>query len=65
MLLCRLLGHPRPDRRRVWNDGLNYRASCSRCAAPLIKDGRTRRWRPFVSEDHNHSRSAKPERPHA
>jgi hypothetical protein len=46
-LLCRLLGH-RIDRRRVWNDGIDFRTSCPRCGAALLRDHVG--WREFDAE---------------
>jgi len=47
MLRCKVFGH-KINRRRVWDDGLNYRTRCDRCDAPLIRgrDG----WRPLDFE---------------
>lgn len=44
--ICRLFGH-RINRRRVWNDGVDFRTTCRRCGAPLLRgrDG----WRRFDS----------------
>ncbi len=44
-LLCRFFGHRR-ERHKVWHDGVDYRAPCTRCGIPLVRDidgG----WRPF------------------
>ena len=46
-LFCRLLRH-HVNRRRVWNDQINFRTNCTRCGAPLLRDQRG--WREFESE---------------
>jgi hypothetical protein len=46
--LCRLLGHRRL-RTKVWHDGVDYRAPCARCGAPLVRDVNGD-WRPFDFE---------------
>ena len=43
-LLCRALGH-RPDRRRAWNDELDYRTRCKRCGTEMVRDFHG--WRAF------------------
>ena len=45
-LICRVLQH-RVDRRRVWNDSLEFRTNCTRCGTPLLRDHKG--WRPFDS----------------
>jgi len=42
--ICKLIGH-RIDRRRVWNDDYDYRTTCRRCGAELIRDAEE--WRTF------------------
>ena len=57
-LFCAIVGH-RVNRRRVWNDQLNFRTSCERCGAPLLRDNQG--WREFESErDANVMRLAHP-----
>jgi hypothetical protein len=46
-MLCPLLGH-RVNRSRVWHDGIDYRTSCERCDAPLLRAEEG--WRPFRSD---------------
>lgn len=46
-LYCRIVGH-RVNRHRVWNDQFNFRTSCKRCGAPLLRDGHG--WREFDDE---------------
>jgi len=57
-IICLLRGHHEINRRRVWNDGMDMRASCRHCHTPMI---RTRDdWRPFDT-----AKDARPERaPH-
>jgi hypothetical protein len=49
-LICSLMGH-RPDRSKVWNDGVDFRAPCVRCRAPMLRDRHSLRkndgWRLF------------------
>jgi hypothetical protein len=35
-IICRMFGH-RVDRRRVWHDDHEYRATCTVCRRPLIR----------------------------
>ena len=49
-LICRTVGH-RPDRRRVWNDGIDFRSHCVRCDTSMVRD--MRGWRPFDAERDN------------
>jgi len=44
-LLCVALGH-KPDKTRVWNDNLDFRAPCLRCGAPMLRDEH-KAWRLF------------------
>jgi len=44
-LICKIFNH-RVLRRRVWNDGLEFRATCSRCGAQLVRDPSG--WREYV-----------------
>ena len=60
-LICTIAGHRR-SRTRVWNDGLNFRASCTRCGRPLIRDESSDGWRAFGEEDHDGRRTPKPTR---
>jgi hypothetical protein len=46
-LYCQIVRH-RVNRRRVWNDQLNFRTSCERCGTPLLRDEHG--WRQFDSE---------------
>lgn len=55
-LLCNLRGHA-INRRRVWSDGFDYRATCGRCFRDLIRHSEG--WRKFDLErdnivPHNH-----------
>ena len=52
--MCRIAGH-RVDRRRVWNDGIDFRTACGRCGVPMLRD--ITGWREFDEE-----RDANPER---
>ncbi len=57
-VICWLTRH-RVNRRRVWNDQLNFRTSCERCGAPLLRDEHG--WRLFDGErDANVLRDAHP-----
>ncbi|WP_454886525.1 hypothetical protein [Sphingomonas oryzagri] len=47
-LLCAALGH-KPDKTRVWNDNVDFRAPCIRCGAPMIPDER-KSWRRYEQE---------------
>lgn len=47
--LCVLIGHRRAHR-RVWNDGVDLRASCVRCGASLIRTADAG-WRAFGPDD--------------
>jgi len=46
-LFCRVAGH-RVNRRRVWNDQLDFRTNCERCGVPMLRDRHG--WREFDSE---------------
>ena len=48
-LFCKLRGH-RANRRRVWHDKVDFRTSCQRCNAPLLRDEH-RGWREFAEHD--------------
>ena len=50
-LFCLVRRH-HVNRRRVWNDQLNFRTSCDRCGVPLLRDGRG--WREFDSNRDAH-----------
>jgi hypothetical protein len=57
-LACRILKH-RVDRRRVWNDGLDFRTACGRCSVPLLRDAGG--WREFdAPRDDNPRRAPHP-----
>ena len=57
-LLCQIVGH-KVNRRRVWHDRFNFRTSCDRCSAPLLRD--RHQWRLFDTErDANLERAAHP-----
>jgi len=47
LLICKLAGH-RIRRRKVWNDGVDFRTTCQRCGEALIRGDR--RWRLYDSE---------------
>jgi len=56
--LCRRFGH-KVDRHRVWNDNIDFRTSCARCGAPLLRDRAG--WRAFDPElDSDFERSSHP-----
>ena len=55
---CRLGGH-RVNRRRVWHDKVDFRTSCDRCDAPLIRDEQAG-WREFNEQDLLEEREAHP-----
>lgn len=46
-LICLCIGHT-PNRRRVWHDGMDYRAACRRCKTPMIRGRKV--WRKFDPE---------------
>lgn len=48
--LCRTIGH-RINRRRVWNDGIDFRTSCPRCGMELIRD--PDQWRDYDPARHD------------
>lgn len=57
-LVCRMSGHS-IDRKRVWHDTLNYRTTCARCHAQLLRGGTG--WREFDAErDADDHRAAHP-----
>ena len=63
-LVCKLSGH-QVNRQRVWEDGLNFRTSCARCGAALMRDDdisrEDRRWREFdPDKDHDPRRKPHP-----
>ena len=47
-ILCLVLKH-RPNRSRIWYDGLDFRAPCRRCGTPLLQDFE-QGWREFDPE---------------
>lgn len=47
-LLCVALGH-KPDKTRVWNDNVDFRAPCVRCGAAMVRD-KNKAWRLFGHE---------------
>jgi hypothetical protein len=51
-ILCVAMGH-KPDKTRVWNDSVDFRAPCIRCGAPMLRDER-KSWRLF---DHDNDDS--------
>lgn len=56
--ICNVVGH-RVNRRRVWDDGMNFRTNCERCQTPMIRDKQG--WRPFDgNRDSNVGRCAHP-----
>lgn len=58
-VVCKVAGH-RVNRRRVWHDKFDFRTSCDRCGAPLIRDDADG-WREFDSDrDHLAGRMAHP-----
>lgn len=61
-MFCGMLGHRRL-RTKVWHDGVDYRAPCARCGAPLLRDMHGR-WRLFDWEKDSppgsQTRSARP-----
>ncbi len=44
-LFCLVLGH-RPNKTRVWNDNVDFRAPCINCGAPMLRDA-NKMWRVF------------------
>lgn len=57
-LVCKVIGH-RVARRRVWNDGLDFRTLCQRCGTPLIRGEGG--WRVYDAErDDNPNREPHP-----
>ncbi len=40
--ICTLTGHRRV-KKRVWNDGHDWRTNCTRCGKPMVR-GANRRW---------------------
>jgi hypothetical protein len=54
-LLCVALGH-KPDKTRIWNDNVDFRAPCRRCGTPMLRDVR-KTWRAF-----DHDGDASPNR---
>lgn len=51
-LICKARGH-RINRRRVWDDGMNYRTGSERCGLELIRD--LDGWRRFDSDRDPHA----------
>ncbi|MDH7640784.1 DUF1660 family phage protein [Sphingomonas oryzagri] len=47
-LPCAIFGH-KPDKTRVWNDNVDFRAPCIRCGAAMLRDER-KNWRLFDDE---------------
>ena len=47
--ICKLLGH-KINRRRVWNDGIDFRTTCERCDSPLIREFGA--WTAFKEAQH-------------
>lgn len=44
-LLCRVIGHKHA--KRVWHDGVDFRARCARCGGEMLRDGVHGDWRLF------------------
>jgi hypothetical protein len=42
---CKIIGH-RIDRKRVWHDSIDFRTSCTRCHAQMLRGFEG--WREFV-----------------
>jgi len=57
-LICAIVGHRRYSQ-RTWHDGLDWRSSCRRCRAPMVKIDQD--WRAYRVSDHDQRRYAKPE----
>lgn len=55
--LCILTLH-RPNRDRIWDDGLNRRTRCRSCGKPMLRDHMG--WRIFKTSDHNDLRASHP-----
>lgn len=57
IFLC-LFGVHRPNRERIWDDGLNMRARCKGCKRPMVRmpEG----WRLFRALDYDERRAAHP-----
>ena len=43
-IICRVAGH-KVDRRRVWNDEIDFRTICTRCGQPLLRGDTA--WRAY------------------
>lgn len=56
-ILC-LIGIHRPNRERIWDDGINMRAKCSGCGRGMIRDQKG--WRLFRASDANLRRRPHP-----
>lgn len=60
--LCKVIGHKHA--RRVWHDGLDFRARCARCGGDMLRDSVRGNWRLFdPAEDANPARVNRPEHP--
>lgn len=60
--MCVFRGHMH-DRKRAWDDGLNWRSECKRCGVPMIKDAISGKWRLFeIDSDFSAKRENKPTR---
>jgi hypothetical protein len=55
--VCRIIGH-KVDRRRVWNDSVDFRTSCARCGTLLVRD--QVKWREFDLERDTEDRQPHP-----
>lgn len=56
---CKIAGH-KVDRRRVWNDYINFRTNCVRCGTPLLRG--MHGWREFdPKRDYNIARAGHPD----
>ncbi|MBB3911289.1 hypothetical protein GGQ81_001923 [Sphingomonas desiccabilis] len=59
--LCKVMGHKHA--KRVWHDGIDFRARCVRCGDGMLRDDIRGEWRLFDPvQDADPSRMEKPER---
>lgn len=59
--LCMVMGHKHA--KRVWHDGVDFRARCMRCSAEMLRDDVRGEWRLFDPvRDADPTRTEKPER---
>jgi hypothetical protein len=47
--ICGLTGH-KINRRRVWNDNVNFRTDCERCGTAMVRD--LSGWVPYDPDHH-------------